>query len=106
MRAMILAVLAAGFVGLSAGVAGALTVYVSNEKDNSISVVDGETYEVLRSIPVGQRPRGIILSRDNSKLFICTSDDDHIEILDLKTLEVVGTLPSGPDPAEFENRML
>jgi PQQ-dependent catabolism-associated beta-propeller protein len=82
--------------------AKAITVYVSNEKDNSISVIDGDTYEVLETVPVGQRPRGIILSKDNSKLFVCTSDDDHIEVLDLSTFEVVGTLPSGPDPETFD----
>ena len=50
--------------------AAALTVYVSNEKDNSISVIDADKMEVTATIPVGQRPRGITLSKDQSKLFI------------------------------------
>ena len=41
------------------------------------------------------RPRGIALSKDGSKLFICTSDDNHIEVLDTETLKIVRTLPSG-----------
>jgi YVTN family beta-propeller protein len=36
-------------------------VYVSNELDNTISVIDTNTFEVVRSFPTGKRPRGIIL---------------------------------------------
>ena len=81
--------------------AGAITVYVSNEKDNTISVVDGESYKVMATVPVGQRPRGIVLGADGNELYICTSDDNHIEVLDLETLKVTRTLPSGPDPELF-----
>lgn len=78
--------------------AGAYTIYVSNEKDNTISVIDGETLEVIDTIEVGERPRGIVLSEDDKLLYMCTSDEDHIEILDLETKKVIANLPSGPDP--------
>lgn len=76
----------------------AYTIYVSNEKDNTISVIDGDSLEVVDTIEVGDRPRGIVLSKDQSLLFMCTSDEDHIEVLDLSTGKVVANLPSGPDP--------
>jgi len=91
-------------LGLSVALAPqayAITVYVSNEKDNTISVIDGDTHKVIATVPVGQRPRGIILSHDKSELYICASDSEHIEVLDLKTLKVTKTLPSGPDPELF-----
>src|SRR3546814_2906658 len=78
--------------------AEAMTIFVSNEKGNSITVIDGDTMEVTATVDVGNRPRGIALSEDNSLLYICVGDDDHIEVLDTETLEVVDTLPSGPDP--------
>jgi PQQ-dependent catabolism-associated beta-propeller protein len=53
---------------------------------------------VTQTIPVGNRPRGIVLSPDGSQLYVCASDDDTIEILDTGTLKIIGTLPSGPDP--------
>jgi len=83
---------------LLVGRAEAYTVYVSNEKDNTISIIDGETLEVTDTIEVGERPRGIVLGLDAKHLYICTSDDDHIEVLDLDTLTITHTLPSGPDP--------
>ena len=82
---------------LSASVA-AHQIYVSNEKDNTISVIDGETLEVIDTIEVGERPRGIVLSHDGKYLYMCTSDEDHVEVLDLETKKVLHSLPSGPDP--------
>ena len=91
---------AAALAGMSclSGSAFAYTVYVSNEKGNSISVIDGATLEVKETVPVGQRPRGIMLTKDGRSLLICASDDDTVQILDLATNKIVGTLPSGPDP--------
>src|SRR6516164_6397655 len=80
------------------GCAAADTIYVSNEKDNTITVVDGSSLAPVKTIPVGQRPRGILLSKDAKSLYICASDSDHIEVLDLASDEVVRTLPSGADP--------
>ena len=42
----------------------AYTVYVSNEKGNSLTVIDSATLEVQATIPVGQRPRGIKMTKD------------------------------------------
>ena len=60
------AVLVLAIAGAQA--AGAVTVYVCNEKDNTISVIDGETLKVTATVPVGQRARGIILSCDKTRL--------------------------------------
>lgn len=75
--------------------------YVSNEKDNTLSVIDIDKLEVVETIDVGQRPRGITFDRNFEKLFICASDDDTIQILDVDTHSVVTNLPSGEDPEQF-----
>jgi len=33
--------------------------YVSNEKGNTVSVIDTDKWAVIKTIKVGQRPRGI-----------------------------------------------
>ena len=76
----------------------AYSIYVSSEKDNTISVIDGDSLEVIDTIEVGERPRGIVLSHDGKLLYVCTSDEDHVEALDIETGKVLYTLPSGPDP--------
>jgi len=94
------AALAAGVMVL-AQPAAAYTVYVSNEKDNTITVLDGKKMEVTGTIKVGNRPRGITMTKDGKHLLICASDDDTVQIVDVATRQIVGTLPSGPDPELF-----
>ncbi len=77
------------------------TVYVTLEKDNALAVVDPIAGKLLKVVPVGQRPRGIVLSKDQQQLYIATSDDDTIQIIDIASLKPVGTLPSGEDPETF-----
>jgi PQQ-dependent catabolism-associated beta-propeller protein len=81
--------------------AAAYTAYVSNEGSNTVTVFDTETFEVTATVKVGQRPRGIELTKDGKHLLVAVGDDDTIEIIDTKTHEIVGTLPSGPDPELF-----
>jgi len=77
------------------------TLYITLEKDNALAVVDPIAGKLLKTITIGQRPRGIVLSKDQQKLYIATSDDDTIQVIDIKTLKVVATLPSGEDPETF-----
>ena len=56
----------------------AFTAFVTNEKDNTVSVIDTEKLEVIKTFKVGQRPRGVILSKDAKWLIICASDDNIV----------------------------
>ena len=94
-RSMGMALACAGGV---VGQAEAVEIYVSNEKGNSISIIDGDTLELIETVPVGNRPRGIALSSDGRYLYICASDDDTIQVMDTETREILVHLPSGPDP--------
>ena len=81
--------------------ASAFLAYVSNEKGNSISVVDTDKMETVATIKTGQRPRGIEVTRDGKFVFVALGDDDTIQMFDTKTRADAGQLPSGPDPEQF-----
>ncbi|MCC0031941.1 MAG: YVTN family beta-propeller repeat protein [Brucellaceae bacterium] len=76
-------------------------VYVTNEKDDTVSVIDTETNEVVDTFEVGERPRGILFSRDFTKLYICASDSDTVQVWDVATGKKLHDLPSGEDPEQF-----
>ena len=78
--------------------AHAETIFVSNEKDNTITVLDGVTMETIDTIETSRRPRGIVLSPDNKELFVAAGDGDIIDVIDTKTLKITRQLESGPDP--------
>jgi len=81
--------------------ANAETVFVTLEKDNALAVIDPVAGKLIKTVPLGLRPRGIVLSKDQEQLYIATSDDNTIQVIDIKTLKAVGTLPSGDDPETF-----
>lgn len=83
------------------GEAAAYTAYVSNERSNTVSVIDTNKWEVVKTIKVGQRPRGIAYTKDQKYVLVAVGDDDTIQMIDTATNQVVGTLPSGPDPELF-----
>ena len=91
-------------VGLLSGLvlatapAHAFIAYVSNEKSNTVSVIDTESWTVTKTIKVGQRPRGIEFSRDGKFVMVAVGDDDTIQVIDAKTQAIVDTLPWVPTP--------
>lgn len=95
-RLMLSAALCLAATGAMAGKA-----FVSNERGNTITVIDTESWEVLEEFPGGNRPRGITLSPDGALLYVCASDDDTVRVFDTETYEELYTLPSGPDPELF-----
>src|ERR1700692_3666383 len=78
--------------------AGAFVAYVSNEKSNTVSVIDTDKWAVIKTIKVGQRPRGIEFTKDGKFVLVAVGDDDTIQMIDTGSVEGTDTLPPGPHP--------
>ena len=76
-------------------------VFVTNERGDSVSVIDAATNTVIKTVPVGRRPRGIGLSPDGKEIYIAASGDNAIVVLDPNSLSVVRSFQSGNDPETF-----
>ena len=76
-------------------------IFVTNERSDDISVINGETLEVEATIPIGGRPRGIGLSPDGKELYVAVSEENSIAVLDPASLEVLRKFESGSDPETF-----
>ena len=97
--------------------------YVSNEDGESVSVLDTQKGEVIATVPVGKRPRGLKLNRDGSILYVAVSglpkcppsvpdaecaklkrdvQADGVATIDTATLKLVRVLKSGSDPEQFD----
>ena len=100
--ASLLTVGLAALLGGSALAAGTGYIFVSNEASHNVSVIDGETFEVIKTIETGERPRDMRWTPDKTKLLVAASGDDRIEIIDVASLEVVGTIEAGEDPEIFQ----
>jgi YVTN family beta-propeller protein len=97
--------------------------YVTNEDGESVSVLDTDKAEVVSTVNVGKRPRGLKLSRDGKELYIAVSglpkcppttpdeecaklkhdlSADGIAVIDTTTLKLSRLLKSGSDPEQFD----
>jgi len=97
--------------------------YVTNEDGESVSVLDTGKGEVVATVNVGKRPRGLKLSRDGKELYVAVSglpkcppsvpDEecaklkrdltaDGIAVIDTATLKLAKLLKSGSDPEQFD----
>jgi len=76
-------------------------IFITNEKGNSISVINGATLEVESEIAIGERPRGIGISPDGTEVYVAVSEENLIAVFDPKTLEVLRKFKSGSDPETF-----
>ena len=82
-------------VATSAGVAVA-----TNYGSDSLSVltISGDTLRVAATIPVGDEPRGVVLSREGKTAYVALGGEDVIVVVDLASRKVLKRLPTGLEP--------
>jgi YVTN family beta-propeller protein len=95
-------------------------VYVSNERGNNVVALDPATGAVVQTIAAGRRPRGLLVSRDGTRLYVAVSGSpiagpgvdesklppadhslDGIAVIDLASGKVERVLAAGTDPETF-----
>jgi YVTN family beta-propeller protein len=72
--------------------------YVSNFKDNTVSVIDIAKSEVVATIPVEAGPHGMILSTDGRWLYVSSDGSSIVNIIDTNTNKVSGLINVGKSP--------
>src|SRR2546422_4850989 len=73
-------------------------VFVTNEKSDNVTVIDAATRKVIKSIPVGKRPRGVAVSPDGRRVYVTNSNSDTLSVIDARSLAVLSTVPAGGAP--------
>ncbi len=85
-------------------------VIVSNESAGSISVIDVARHDVVATIAVGNRPRGIRVTKDGRTAYVAVAGSPGgIAVVDLARGKLLRTVPAGRDPETFDvvdNRLL
>jgi len=95
-------------------------LFVSNESGGDLSVIDVATRQLVATIPVGKRPRGVRLAPDGSFIYVALSGSpiagpgvdesklpppdksaDGIGVVSVKDLKLVRTIPAGSDPEQL-----
>src|SRR5687767_10496863 len=96
-------------------------VYVTNEGSGDLSVIDSATYEVIATVPLGKRPRGIHASPDRRTIYVALSGSpiappgvdesklppadksaDGIGVFDVAQNKLLRVIEGGSDPEQFD----
>lgn len=89
--------------------AGARLAIVTNEGSSDVTVIDADALEVIATIGLVARPRGVRVSRDGLTAYVAVSDDapteesdaDAVVAIDLARAEIVALHQVGTDPEQF-----
>jgi YVTN family beta-propeller protein len=73
-------------------------VYISGRNDNSLTMIDGESLAVLKSVTVGQQPWGVAVNPATNKVYVANFASSNVSVLNATTLEVQKTISVGPNP--------
>ena len=82
--------------------AGTGYLFVSSEKDHAITVLDGESYEVVKQIRTAARPRHLAFNPDRSRLYAACGEGNAIDIIDVASLALVDRIGPIEDPEAFD----
>jgi YVTN family beta-propeller protein len=96
-------------------------IFITNEISGDMSVIDSGTAQVLKTVTLGKRPRGIHASPDHKTIYVALSGSpiggpnvdestlpppdhsfDGIGDTDVQSLKLVKILKSGNDPENFD----
>ena len=83
--------------GFGAGHAFAANLYVVNNSNNTVTVIDTTQHNaVIETIVVGASPTGIAYNPTNKKAYVVNRGDNTVTVIDTLTNAVSGTVPVNP----------
>ena len=85
-------------LGIPASRVRAQRVLASNEGSGTVSVIEGTV--VVATIPVGNRPRGLVVARDGKHAYVALGKDNAVAVIDIAARRVIDRIPVGSDPEQ------
>ena len=80
------------------------TVYVTNNEDNTVSVINGRTGQVTATIGVGALPGAITVNPATDIIYVANSDASTISVINGRTNKVTATVEVGTPQCHLEER--
>ncbi|MBI5407780.1 MAG: DUF4382 domain-containing protein [Nitrospirae bacterium] len=70
-------------------------IYVTNEDSNNVSVINRQSGNVVATVMVGKKPRGVaaLIGRERLKVYVANSGSNSISVIDPTTNRVEGEAP-------------
>ncbi len=72
--------------------------YVTNFRDNTLSVLSTATNTVTGTIAVGNGPLGVAIAPDGTKVYVVNGFDNSVSVVKTATRKIEARIPVGPEP--------
>jgi YVTN family beta-propeller protein len=70
-------------------------IYISDEAESSLDVVDGSTLKVTKKIPLSGHPNNMAVGRDGRRVYVgIIQEPGGVDVIDTTTLQRVKTIPT------------
>ncbi|HEY4327213.1 MAG TPA: beta-propeller fold lactonase family protein [Mucilaginibacter sp.] len=73
--------------------------YVTNETDNTVSVIDITKNVLVATVPVGAFPTGVTVSPDGGKVYVVNGNGNSVSVINTITNSVTASIPVGSEPS-------
>jgi len=71
---------------------------ISDLDAGDLVVVDAVARTVVKRMPLGKQPEGILIAPDGSRAYVAVNGDNNVAVIDLKTWRVLSRIPTGRGP--------
>jgi YVTN family beta-propeller protein len=75
-----------------------LYVSLTYPRGGRLAMMDPLTQRVLKTIPVGRQPQGVVLTKDDRRVLVANSANSSVSVVDAKTLTTLASIHTGPGP--------
>ena len=73
--------------------------FISTKNDNSVTIFNTKTFEVIKKVEVtGKSPDAILFDAFSNKVFVFNGHSDNVSVIDAETNEIVATIPFTGNP--------
>src|SRR6202165_888706 len=66
--------------------------YVTNGKNNTVSVIDLRTFEPAKTITVGIEPTGVVANGKKNEIYVVNTGSNNVSVIDAERNAVVATI--------------
>ena len=73
-------------------------VLVTNNEDNTVSVIDAASYEVTNTLPTGKGPHGFRISANSQFAYIANMGEDTVSVINIDTMKEERKIRVGQAP--------
>jgi YVTN family beta-propeller protein len=94
-----IALLSTAMILMLIGVAGAVPfAYITNQVDNTVSIIDTATNTVTATVSVGSNPVGVAVTPDGTRVYVTNRNGNSVSVINTATNTVIATVSVGSGP--------